>query len=121
MEAKDPTMQELRTLVESASHDNPHLTTRLEKAAFLVLLRRIAVTGHNRYKVAAEDGLREYEVVNGHCECSDYVRHGPGHPCKHRLAIELYEEVGTGLPPSVAGHIETDVKDSPDYRTDGYI
>ena len=37
------------------------------------------------------------------------------------LAIELYEEVGTGLPPSVAGQIETDVKDSPDYRTDGYI
>jgi len=57
MEAKDPTMQELRTLVESASHDNPHLTTRLEKAAFLVLLRRIAVTGHNRYKVALKTGL----------------------------------------------------------------
>ena len=90
MEAKDPTMQELRTLVESASHDNPHLTTRLEKAAFLVLLRRIAVTGHNRYKVAAEDGLREYEVVNGHCECYDYTRHGAGHPCKHRLALAMY-------------------------------
>ncbi|MFQ5872255.1 MAG: hypothetical protein ACE5JL_00435 [Dehalococcoidia bacterium] len=23
----------------------------------------------------------------GHCECTDYLRHGAGHPCKHRLAV----------------------------------
>ena len=106
METKEPTMRELRTLVECASRDNPHLTTRLEKAAFLVLLRRIVVVGHDRYKVAAEDGLRDYEVVNGHCECYDYVRHGAGHPCKHRLALAMYlklqqsEEIPNGSDPS---------------------
>ena len=80
-------MRELRTLVESASHDNPHLTTRLEKAAFLLLLRGIVVIGHERYRVAAEDGLRDYQIINGHCECYGSIRHGAGHPCKHRLAL----------------------------------
>ena len=28
-------------------------------------------------------------IRNGECECSDYVRHGKGHPCKHRLALML--------------------------------
>ena len=89
MEAKEPTVRELRTLVETASHDNPHLVTRLEKAAFLVLLRRIEVLDENQYIVTAEDGLRDYKIINGHCECYDYVRHGAGHPCKHRLALTL--------------------------------
>lgn len=93
MEAKDPTVGDLRALVESASHDNPHLTTRLEKAAFLVLLRRITVRGQDRYQIEAEDGLRDYAIVNGHCECYDYVRHGTGHPCKHRLALAMYLEL----------------------------
>jgi len=90
MGTKEPTMRELRTLVESASRDNPHLTTRLEKAAFLVLLRQIEALGDDRYQITAEDGLRDYEIVNGHCQCYDYVRHGAGHPCKHRLALAMY-------------------------------
>lgn len=35
-------------------------------------------------------GLRYYVVLNGDCECSDYLPHGPGHPCKHRLALAIY-------------------------------
>jgi hypothetical protein len=35
--------------------------------------------------------LRSYEVLNGHCECSDYLRHGSGNPCKHRLALAFYK------------------------------
>jgi len=85
-----PTIQELRELIHKASRDNPHLTSRLEKAAFLVLLRRIDTLGEHHYRVGSEDGLKSYSVVNGHCQCSDYLRHGPGHPCKHRLAIALY-------------------------------
>ena len=77
--------------------------------------------GELRYRVGAEDGLRTYDVINGHCECSDYVRHGPGHPCKHRLAIELYEEVGAALSPSVPGQNEASGQGSPDDQTDDYI
>ncbi len=46
--------------------------------------------GKEQYEVGSEDGLRNYRVINGHCECHDYVRHGVGHPCKHRLALALY-------------------------------
>ena len=85
-------MRALRELVNKGIRDNPHLTSRLEKAAFLVLLRRIDPVGKDRYRVGAEDGLRCYEVLNGHCQCQchDYVRHGAGHPCKHRLALAMY-------------------------------
>lgn len=98
METKEPTMSDLRILVESASRDNPHLTTRLEKAAFLVLLRHITDLGSDRYKIEAEDGLREYEIVNGNCQCYDYIRHGAGHPCKHRLALALSLELHRSAP-----------------------
>ena len=39
MAIKKPTIDQLRELVQQASRENPHLTSRLEKAAFLVLLR----------------------------------------------------------------------------------
>ena len=80
MVAKSPTISHLRELVERASRDNPHLTSRLEKAAFLMLLRPIVPLGDQHYQVGSEDGLRYYEVLNGHCQCHDYVRHGAGHP-----------------------------------------
>ncbi len=87
MRTKEPTIRQLRDLVEGFSRQNPHLITRLEKAAFLVLLRRVEALGKARYRVGSEDGLRDYQVLNGHCECTDYLRHGAGHPCKHRLAV----------------------------------
>ena len=86
--------------MERACRENPHLTPRLERAAFLLLLRPIVVLGDHHYEVGSEDGLRYFEVFNGHCQCSDYVRHGSGHRCKHRLAIALSQRLGgLGLPP----------------------
>ena len=96
MTARKPTILQLRELVQKASRENPHLTTRLEKAAFLVLLRPLVSMGDDHYRVGAEDGLRLYEVLNGHCECADYLRHGAGHSCKHRLALALYQKLGCG-------------------------
>ena len=90
MKNREATISDLRELVKSAIRNNPHLTSRLEKAAFLLLLRKVASVGKERYEVGSEDGLRNYRVINGHCECHDYVRHGVGHPCKHRLALALY-------------------------------
>ena len=87
------TIDSLRELVEQASHERPHLTSRLEKAAFLVVLRQIEICGPNYYRIGSEDGLRDYVVINGHCDCHDYVRHGPGHSCKHRLALSLYRSL----------------------------
>ncbi len=112
MQTKQPTIRQLRHLVQQAARDNPHLTSRLEKAAFLVLLRPIepAGAGCEDYRIGSEDGLRYYEVRNGHRECSDYMGHGPGHSCKHRLALALH----LTLTRQRSSHIAAGPVDSPD-------
>jgi len=82
-------IEALRELVERGSRENPHLTGRLEKAAFILLLRPIERLDKDTWRVASEDALKSYIVQNGQCECPDYVRHGNGHFCKHRLAVGL--------------------------------
>ena len=90
MKTQGSTINRLRALVHEARQANPHLTSRLEKGAFLMVFRSIEPLGENTFRIGSEDGLRSYRVINGHCECSDYLRHGPGHPCKHRIALDLY-------------------------------
>ncbi len=90
------TIEELRELINDAAMRRPHLTGRLEKAAFLVLLRPIERLGADIWRVGSEDGLRFYNVREGECECSDYLRHGSGHPCKHRLALFLHRSLENG-------------------------
>ena len=93
MEPNEPTIRQLRELTQAASRGNPHLTSRLEKAAILILLRGIVSLGDNHHTVGSEDGLRDYVILNGHCDCSDYIRHGAGHPCKHRLALAISRQL----------------------------
>ncbi|MCH7713613.1 MAG: SWIM zinc finger family protein [Chloroflexi bacterium] len=93
MAPNKPSLDQLRELVGRARRENPHLTTRLEKAAFLLLLRPIVSLGDQRFQVGSEDGLRYYEIINGHCQCHDYLRHGSGHPCKHRLALAFHQRL----------------------------
>ncbi len=90
------TIEELRELINYAAMRRPHMTGRLEKAAFLVLLRPIERLGTDIWRVGSEDGLRFYTVREGECECSDYLRHGSGHPCKHRLALFLHRSLEDG-------------------------
>ena len=90
------TIEELRGLINDAAMRRPHLTGRLEKAAFLVLLRPIERLGTDIWRVGSEDGLRFYTVREGECECSDYLRHGSGHPCKHRIALFLHRSLEYG-------------------------
>ena len=92
------TIDELRLLIKDAAMRRPHLTGRLEKAAFLVLLRPIECLGTDLWRVGSEDGLRFYIVKEGECECSDYLRHGSGHPCKHRIALFLHRSLENGAP-----------------------
>ena len=87
------TIEGLRVLVKDASMMRPHLTSRLEKAAFLVVLRPIEQLGRGLWQVGSEDGLRFYTVREGDCECADYVRHGRGHLCKHRIALFLHRSL----------------------------
>ncbi len=56
-------------------------------------------TGDHHYQIGSEDGQRSCEILNGHCQCSDYVRRGPGHPCMHRLALSLYHRLESSGPP----------------------
>ena len=86
----EATVHQLRTFVHDASRMNPHLVSRLEKAAFLVLLRPIEEVREGCYRVGSEDGLRYYTIQDGHCDCFDYLRHGIGHLCKHRIALSMY-------------------------------
>ncbi len=90
------TIEELRALIKDAAMRRPHLTGRLERAAFLVLLRPIERLGADIWRVGSEDGLRFYTVREGECECSDYLRHGSGHPCKHRIALFLHRSLEDG-------------------------
>ena len=107
MGAKKPNLDQLRKLVQRASRENPHLTSRLEKAAFLLLLRPIVALGDQHFQVGSEDGLRYYEIVNGHCQCHDYVRHGAGHPCKHRLALALHQRLECSKLPRASSESES--------------
>ena len=107
------TIEELRLLVEHAAMRRPHLTSRLDKAAFLVLLRPIERLDGDVWRVGSEDGLRFYAVRKGECECSDYVRHGRGHPCKHRLALFLYRTLVEGAQqPAVQRHDRREKQDN---------
>ncbi len=101
------TIAELRGLINDAAMRRPHLTGRLEKAAFLVLLRPIERLGADIWRVGSEDGLRFYTVREGECECSDYLRHGSGHPCKHRIALFLHRSLENG----VRGSVEEEQRD----------
>ena len=51
-------IQELRRLVQRASGTRPHLTSRLEKGAFLLVLRPIEKLDGGAWRVGSEDGLR---------------------------------------------------------------
>ena len=95
-------IEELRGLINDAAMRRPHLTGRLEKAAFLVLLRPIERLGTDIWRVGSEDGLRFYTVRDGECECSDYQRHGSGHLCKHRIALFLHRSFENGAEGSAA-------------------
>ena len=112
MAAHKPTISRLRVVVERAGRDHPHLTSRLETAAYLMLVRSIVSLGDHHFRIGSGDGLRNYEVLNGHCECSDYLRHGPGHPFKHRLALALHQRLecsGANSSPSKGPGVPADL------------
>ncbi len=86
-------LEDLQRTVSAFAQDRPHLASRVEHAAFLLLFRRILVLDETHCRVESEDSRRWYDVCGGQCSCEDYRRHGMGHFCKHLLAVALGEEL----------------------------
>jgi len=80
------TIERLRRLVEEGKRERPELASRLERAAFILLLRPILKEGDG-WRVGSEDGRRWHAIQGGRCSCQDFQHRGG--PCKHLLALEL--------------------------------
>src|SRR5262249_38208850 len=63
----------------------PACNARVEKAVALVLGGNVEMLGDGTARVASQsDGVTQYHIVNGHCDCLDYPQAHQGW-CKHRL------------------------------------
>jgi hypothetical protein len=101
-EGTEMEVEALRELVSRGSRERPLLASRLEGAAHIVATRIVERQPDGACIVPSEDGLKVYVVSNGACECSDYVRHGQGHYCKHRLAVGLLSRLNGKAQPESA-------------------
>ncbi len=92
----------LRAVLAKGQAAHPELACRMERAALIVVQRRIApaMAPANRgtcYWVEASDGRSEYWVcqdARGNyrfdaCTCPDYQQRGG--PCKHAIAVRLLQ------------------------------
>jgi hypothetical protein len=86
-----PTIEALRTYVERAKERRPELTSRLERAAFIVTMRQITRHGPDYWEVESDtEHGRAYWVLGMNCSCPDHAR-APGGLCKHRLAVGVLQ------------------------------
>jgi hypothetical protein len=68
---------------------HPELAGRMERAAMLVVLRRVEKNDDGSWRVESErERGHFYRVTPDGCECPDVPR-APGGYCKHRLAVAL--------------------------------
>jgi hypothetical protein len=85
------TTDSLRALVEHYSRRHPELTSRLEKAATIVLLRDIVYYGNGFWHVESECQPGQWYIVDARmktCTCPDRQHRSP--ICKHLIAVKLY-------------------------------
>src|SRR6266704_5717180 len=67
----------------------PECNGRVDKAVALVLAGDVELLEGGKAKVASQsNGTTTYYVVNGTCECRDFVK-APSGWCKHRIAAGL--------------------------------
>jgi hypothetical protein len=84
-----PTIEQLRTYVERAKERRPELTSRLERAAFIVTMRTITRHGPDYWEVESDTEHGRAYWVNGlYCSCPDFPR-APSGLCKHKCAVGL--------------------------------
>ncbi len=80
----------LREALAELRTEHPEREWRLIKAANIVAVRRIERGEGAGWWVQSEcDPTKEYWVFEDRCTCQDYKQRGG--PCKHALAVELYQ------------------------------
>ena len=76
-------------IAERAKQTLPECNGRVEKAVALVLAGDVELLEGGKAKVASQsNGITQYVVCNGTCECKDFER-APSGWCKHRIAAGL--------------------------------
>lgn len=78
----------IRSATEHAKAHRPELASRVERAAFILVMRRIERDGEAWTVESVSQPGKCYRVVGCTCDCPDYFR-APDHQCKHRLAVAL--------------------------------
>jgi hypothetical protein len=67
----------------------PECSGRVDSAVKIVLAGDVALQADGTAKVASQsNGSTAYHVVNGHCDCKDFVK-APHNFCKHRLSAAI--------------------------------
>jgi hypothetical protein len=82
-------VETIRDVVSRGKARHPELAGRMEKAAMLLILRRVEPETEGIWRVESErEPDRFYRVMPDGCECPDIARAPRGY-CKHRIAVLL--------------------------------
>src|SRR5437773_10549505 len=76
-------------IADKAKAKLPECSGRVESAVKIVLAGDVELQADGTAKVASQsNGSTAYHVVNGHCDCKDFVK-APHNFCKHRLSAAI--------------------------------
>lgn len=82
-------------IAEKAKAALPECDGHVEKAVAIILQGDVHLLPDGKTKVASQsNGVTEYFVVNGTCECHDFPKAPQGF-CKHRLAHGIHKRAMT--------------------------
>src|SRR2546427_8903381 len=85
--------QAVAEIAAKAKETLPECNGRVDKAVAIVLNGDVELLPDGKAKVASRsNGTTAYFVVNGTCECRDFVK-APSGWCKHRIAAGLAKRV----------------------------
>src|SRR6266446_6962720 len=100
----------VQDIAEKAKQTLPDCAGRVDKAVAIVLNGDVELLADGKAKVASQsNGMTEYVVCNGTCECKDFSR-APSGWCKHRIAAGIQKRaqglVQKKLSAGTNGHAE---------------
>lgn len=84
----------IRESADFAKSHRPDLASRVERAAFIILMRRIERNGEVWLVESECEPGKSYHVVGATCECPDFFHRAPDGQCKHRIAVSLLIHCG---------------------------
>ena len=81
--------QAITAIADKAKAKLPECNGRVDSAVKIVLGGDVELLADGTAKVASQsNGMTQYHVVNGHCDCRDYEK-APHSFCKHRLSAAI--------------------------------